>query len=125
MTCKDCIHYDVCGYRNIENPKECNETISDLNDIEKLCESFKDKSLYIELPCKVGDTVYEPTRRGINTYKIVRINISKHGRTFEWECVDGFYTSLIGFVDYEIGETVFLTKEKAEAKLKELKENDN
>lgn len=51
MICKDCIHSDVCRYKDVKNPKECNEKISDLNNIEKICSTFKDKSKYIELPC--------------------------------------------------------------------------
>lgn len=41
MTCKDCVHHDIC---------ECAG--------RDICEDFKDKSRFIELPCKVGDTVY-------------------------------------------------------------------
>ena len=114
MTCKDCIHYKLCDLDDELYPSE---------NVNEDCSYFKDKSRYIELPCKVGDTVYEPTRRGINIYKITKIHISQNGKTFEWECIDGFYTNVYGFDDYKIGDTVFLTKEEAEAKLKELKEN--
>lgn len=38
MTCKDCVHYKPCFYANIDN-----------------CEYFKDKSKFIELPCKRGN----------------------------------------------------------------------
>lgn len=50
MTCKDCIHYEIC------KEKEYNGyayVISDNN-----CPDFKNSSLLIELPCKIGDTVY-------------------------------------------------------------------
>ena len=89
----------------------------------KMYEDKAENGTLIELPCKVGDAVYEPTSRGINIYQITKIHISQNGKTFEWECIDGFYTNVYGFADYKIGDTVFLTKEKAEAKLKELKEN--
>ena len=47
-TCKDCLHYEVC--KAIEN---------ELDMIPpSQCGCFKDKSRYIELPCKVGDTAY-------------------------------------------------------------------
>ena len=49
MTCKDCVHYEMC------------EAL-EKNGISKihpsLCGCFKDKSKFIELPCKVGDTVF-------------------------------------------------------------------
>lgn len=53
MTCKDCVHYDVCN--RIGNKI--------LNGFE-VCDQFKDKTRFVELPCKVGDTVYYIT--GIN-----------------------------------------------------------
>lgn len=42
MTCKDCLHYEVCYYHDFEG-----------------CEWFSDKSKCVHLPCKVGDTVYK------------------------------------------------------------------
>ena len=46
--CRDCFHYDVCQYHITE---ETNMTVNE-------CNHFKDKSRFVELPCKVGDTVY-------------------------------------------------------------------
>lgn len=52
MTCKDCIHYDIChnNFKNID----LNEEMTD----EHCCVYFKDKSRIVELPCKAGETVY-------------------------------------------------------------------
>lgn len=47
MTCKDCIHCDVCPMGIM-----CEEATG-------VCDVFKDKSRFIELPCKVGDVVYD------------------------------------------------------------------
>lgn len=128
-----------CTFDRYGEPDDCNSCdeqclLSDgdcdncpiQNCFDKLAEYEEkiEKGLMIELSCKVGDTVYEPTRRGINTYKVTKIHISQNGKTFEWECIDGFYTNVYGFDDYKIGDTVFLIKEEAEAKLKELKENE-
>ena len=52
MTCKDCYHYDVCN-TILKNALSC-----DVNDCSQECQLFKDKSRIIELPCKVGDTIY-------------------------------------------------------------------
>lgn len=49
MTCEDCIHYDVC-YKKPDH-------FDDLS-VNGGCKDFADKSRYIELPCKVGDTAY-------------------------------------------------------------------
>ena len=38
MTCKDCIHFEVCCYVDRGLP---------------ICDSFKDKSKFIELPCPI------------------------------------------------------------------------
>ena len=43
MTCKDCIHYEVCS--PFTSP---NESFPEVNG----CKCFKDKSRYIELPQK-------------------------------------------------------------------------
>ena len=48
-TCKDCLHNEVCMsiYKGT------------LAFADKSCEHFADKSRFVELPCKVGDVVYE------------------------------------------------------------------
>lgn len=45
-TCKDCIHYDVC--HRLNSPSE----FIKLNNQADDCNMFKDKRLFIELPCK-------------------------------------------------------------------------
>lgn len=44
MTCKDCVHYEVC---------EALEKNGISRIYPSLCGCFKDKSKFIELPCKV------------------------------------------------------------------------
>ena len=45
FSCKDCIHYGIClGAFG--------------NWLPKPCDSFKNKSNFIELPCPIGSTVY-------------------------------------------------------------------
>lgn len=68
-------------------------------------------------PCKVGDTVYRISTkhitkmRYIQETKICRIAITEEGMKFFCEC------NVIAPCIF--GKTVFLTKEEAEAKLKE------
>jgi hypothetical protein len=45
MTCKDCIHYQVC--------QDYDHRVMLFYNIAKKCKYFKDKSRIIELPCKV------------------------------------------------------------------------
>ncbi|MDE6469746.1 MAG: hypothetical protein K2L19_01815 [Eubacterium sp.] len=127
MTCKDCIHYDVCKYKF----HHLNEShyILDSKNIEIVCKSFKDKSKYIELPCKVGDTIY----------KLLPIIDNLGYCTGEYFVCDKYFLEEISiqygadttYIDNngnrylveDFGKTVFLTKSEAEQKLKELKEN--
>lgn len=125
MTCKDCFHYEVC----------CDEY--ELEHAE-YCNNFKDKSKVIELPCRVGDTVYI---KGIPLI-ISSIYIENEiGFVFQFDCEDcykcPFYEDEVsfegehdcrtqGYLEFtvnDIGKTVFLTKEEAEARLKELQNN--
>lgn len=48
--CKDCIHCEVCEHNSFL-------VQFDKNNIA-YCTTFKDKSLFVELPCKVGDEVW-------------------------------------------------------------------
>lgn len=94
---------------------------------------------HIELPCSIGDIVYAPrwywgsydvSLNGIVPYQITNISISqnkkgiwtkkyramalKDGKTIDWQ---------LNFSFDEIGKTVFLTLEEAEAKWDELSRN--
>lgn len=110
MTCKDCIHYEMC--KRIDNKMET-KNMSLNETIQEMCRDFKDKSKYIELPFKVGDTLYDIY--GLD-YKVESINIS--GTTVIWFRHQDNPPRVFDIT--EIGKTVFLTKSEAEQKLKEL-----
>lgn len=55
MTCKDCLHYEAC---DLNDSLMMNESHSHLMPCDH-CPTFKDRSRFVELPCKPGDTVYE------------------------------------------------------------------
>ena len=80
----------------------------------------------VELPCKVGDVVYESNidRNIVNTYTIKEISIFPYGTRYDWELIDGIYSNVPGFFDMALGKTIFLSKDQAEAKLKEIKEKE-
>ena len=103
MTCKDCVHYDVCLLG------AC------INGATGTCLNFKDKSRFIELPCKVGDTVHYITgirHNLVKPAKIKEIIIGEHGITDLYVQGDGhnFEKSF---------DIFFLTREEAEKALKE------
>ena len=61
MTCKDCLHYELCRYNTYQEAhyfgkaKEIYITI----DNNSPCKYFTNRSEWVHLPCKVGDTIYK------------------------------------------------------------------
>lgn len=128
MTCKDCIHYDVCHRRinsidflPVIKGKVSTSSImyKNCDDVEKYCSHFKDKSRFVELPCKVGDKIYCDGKHFADHCK---------GKVMEFIVGDintNVCTYFRGEIDMifrfsDFGKIVFLTKEEAEAKLKEI-----
>ena len=66
--CRNCIHYNVC--------------IS-----HEECKDFKNKTRFVELPCKIGDIIYCP-------YKLYSSE--------QWE-IDEWVVTEISFVNYHVG----------------------
>lgn len=74
MACEDCIHYDIClGAFGVL--------------VSRVCDSFKDKSKFIELPCSIGSyCVYKNDiwyidkilYLGINVFFVSLINMASH-----------------------------------------------
>lgn len=125
MNCKDCIYYEVCDVRGL--------TYSKHQPVESVCEYFKDKSKYIELPYKVGDTVYMPwlwnDTEGVACLEVTRIIIDGNKPYVETDFAtdDEDYSEAYNggkFYFDDFGETVFLTKPQAKQKLKEMKDNE-
>ena len=126
MTCKDCIHDVVCEYRARqfkENGLETNH--GTFSNAEKICAGFKDKSRYIELPCKVGDTAYTVVFKSkfIRSAKVVGFHLGKfptlrgHARKEYLVCYSN-NSCVLSHIDIEqIGKTVFFSREEAEKAL--------
>lgn len=87
-------------------------------------ESLEEQNKLLKLPCAVGDTVYEVQdfRKRIQPYTIIAVHVSNCGNLYGWELKDGkgVYSNVNGFSEYDLGKSVFLTREEAEAALKEL-----
>lgn len=84
-------------------------------------EDLEEQGLLVRLPCKVGDIVYVPTRVLVSEFKITTIFCDIQGTYFYWLFYCGIYERTNGFSERDIGKTVFLTREEAEKKLEELK----
>lgn len=115
-TCKDCLHYDLCkeftDYTE-EFIASCEKNFEKYGDAKEKCEYFKDRSKSIDLPCKVGDTVYYVYGSRIEDDKVHSIYVdcwNKLSIKLRWQREK---TKLEDF-----GKTVFLSKEEAEKALK-------
>ncbi len=117
--CKRCEHKKVCDNYTANLCNSCywnKDVIKPSNDE---CPFFKDKNKIIELPCKVGDSVYyySPTLNDILEHEVKKIDI----RCFADAKIITFGTEVFGcFGLSDFGKTVFLTREEAEKVLKEI-----
>lgn len=120
MTCKDCYHYEKCYFEAL---KKLHLTGSNYREIvcmdnQIICKFFKDKSLIIELPCEIGTELflidYPMLHHRLKRYEIIGTRVVMVIECFESQSI------CKRLVDVHFGKTVFLTKEEAEAKLKEL-----
>lgn len=104
---------------NLDPIEMCKVSIA----LDKLKEyqNLEEQGLLLKLPCKVGDTVYSITRDFISEYIVESIRIYEHSIQFYWECTKGIYHNVVGFADFEIGKTVFLTEQEAQAALEKMK----
>lgn len=68
----------------------------------------------VELPCKVGDTVYSPTTTSVEAAIVDHIRLTQDGiylNLREWHCLSNIN---------RIGKSMFLTREEAEKALEDL-----
>lgn len=115
---------DNCGNcPNVNNPQGC--TVKNCYEIMKnrlaeLEDKITDGTL-VELPCKVGDTVYEVFKYHkppfIKETTIEKIVITGKGFKLRLSRNSVYETAISS-----LGKTLFLYKAEAEAKLKELQE---
>ena len=103
-------------YRNLWAMAELREEL-------KYYEDLVEQGRLVELPCKVGDTVYKPNPITLN--EIVKINIESVFITESKINISGRTTKMkYSFCcsPSDFGKTVFLIKEEAEQALAEMKE---
>ena len=112
------LHADICN----QYVKEYEQIAEWLEELKSYKEA-EEQGLLVRLPCKVGDTVYVPTRNFVSELRITMISVDMHGTYFRWMLNSGIYPNLDGFSRSKLGKTVFLTREEAEKKLEEMKKN--
>lgn len=100
---------------------------SHANAIDKLAEyeDLEEQGLLLKLPCKVGDTLYVPTRTFISEFVIRYIGVSKCHNIFYHTCLTkGINMTGETFSEDKIGKTVFLTQAEAYEALKKMNETE-
>lgn len=106
MTCEDCIHYDVCINHDG-------------------CKDFKDYSRFVELPCHTGEKAYAIflgracASRTVYKGEVIGFQITASRTVYITLCLEDGHT-FIG----RLGKNVFITREEAEAALKERENSD-
>lgn len=103
---------------------KCAEEHEQLAEWLEELKSYKDaeeQGLFVRLPCKVGDTVYVPTRNFVSELRITMVSVNMHEAYFSWMLNSGIYPNLDGFSKSKLGKSVFLTREEAEKKMEERK----
>ena len=108
---------DVC-YED-QNEDYCGDAIDKLATYE----DAEEQGRLVILPCKVGDTIYAPTRSFVSEFRVSQFDFGGYEEPYLW--VNWYLTKGItgnfridGISASEIGKTVFLTREEAEAALK-------
>lgn len=114
-------------YRNLWAMADLREKLKEYEDLEE-------QGRLLKLPCKVGDTVWDNDCGRHCAYTITAFSF---GECEEYICepvttkeVVFYYANSSGsitgsFAESEIGKSVFLNKSEAEAKLKELRGNND
>ena len=133
MTCKDCIHRELCtdyvsSLAKVQNAdvKYISQWLDEIegkrNQTDNACEHFADRSLFVELPCVAGEYVYviEPIFGKSIEHTIRRRKI----KSIEPHAEIKFYGSWIHDFLSGFGRYIFSTYEEAEQALKEREENE-
>lgn len=119
-SCKDCLHVEACEfYAGPLNAEPCVK-------YAESCECFKDRNRFVELPCKVGDTLYEicARRKGGKWKPVIIERTVQRIEVGSSDCVTVRCGKTIVLFSFDFGKNVFLTREEAERALKERENND-
>ena len=88
------------------------------------------QGLLLRLPCKVGDTVYrvnKGAKEPVIMMRVIQLYIKQIHKDRTVMRIDAINDADMGescYLPCDIGERIFLTREEAEAKLKEMGEKD-
>lgn len=121
--CKDCYHYKICENNLMQQGIDLTSVVlaSTVDHSADDCPYFQDKSMHVELPCKVGDKVYVcyESPYGVLGTTIDKIIIRK-------EFTQVVFTNRFEFIVWDndwstYKKAVFFTRDEAERALEEHK----
>ncbi len=121
--CETCIFSDRCDKYHIatDTGKYAYQNIdlSMRDDVEEICDDFKDKSLFVELPVKLGQICYalHPYKNEVEECRVSSLTQKADG---SWKIRLTHNHSVFEIRADEIGKTVFLDRAEAEKKLQEM-----
>ena len=132
-TCKDCSHFDVCMLYLDSVYKKNGLNVSNFESLRNIecddCAHFKDRSRFVELPCKAGTTVYTVSlKHGVVPWGVYAICSTVN----EWDAAPKItllarskkIDKSAKFSTSAVSTSVFFTHEEAERALKEREKND-
>ena len=112
-----------CGENSYQYKELLLETLGKYEDAEE-------QGLLLRLPCKVGDTLYrvnKGAKEPVIMMRVIQLYIKQiHNRTVMR--IDVIHDADMGescYLPCDIGERIVLTREEAEAKLKEMRHNND
>lgn len=115
---------EVVPYIDLSCESEYNDWITDITEKLAEYEDLEEQGLLLRLPCKVGDTVYIITKV-FNGKEVIGAIGRRKIDSIGGNALNPIYVISkepyeLRFCPSEFGVRVFKTKEKAEAKLKEM-----
>ena len=132
-TCKDCLHVDVCCSYLSTAYNKCKLATPDFKLLKNIecdeCQYFKDRSRFMELPCKAGTTVYTVSlKHGVVPWGVYAICSTVN----EWDAAPKItllarskkIDKSAKFSANAVRSSVIFTREEAEQALKEREENE-
>lgn len=108
-----------CGENSYEYKGLLLETLGKYEDAEE-------QGLLLRLPCKVGDTLYrvnKGAKEPVIMMRVIQLYIKQIHKDRTIMRIDAINDADMGescYLPCDIGERIFLTREEAEAKLKEI-----
>lgn len=120
-TCKECVHVDVCEdiTRHKLSPERAKELLPILRNNGKICDHFKDRSRFVELPIKPGAFLFVPFRNQISKFMVIAVSFGQFGTWIDRTLISGIDCSPVLTCVEAIGKTAFLSSKEAERILKE------